>query len=291
MKISVITPTYNRADLLVNLYNSLLKNTKYADCEWIIVDDGSEDDTEDVVKKWKEDNKINIVFYKQENQGKMAAINNYINNATGELIIECDSDDYLTDNAFNLIVDNYNKYKEKNIYALCFHKFLNNKLSGNNFKSEFTNMFDLYFKQGEVGEEALVFIADIRKQFKYELEENEKFITEARMFHNMDEQFEIACIDEAIMYCEYKEDGYSKNIRDQFEKYPFGYYMYFKEILQKDFKGVAFNKRMYAIKHYILFATLTKSKHNIRNIKGFINKFLFFILYVPGKIATKIKFR
>ena len=290
MKISVVTPTYNRAKFLGDLYNSLTSNSQYADCEWIVIDDGSHDITEELINNFKKDNKICIKYFKQSNQGKMAAINNYINEASGDLIIECDSDDYLTDDAFEKIIDSYEKYKDKNIYALCFHKYLNNKISGNSFKVDYTTMFDLYFKLGEIGEEALVFIAEIRKKFKYELEQNEKFVTEARMFHKMDEQYGIVCVDEPIMYCEYKEDGYSKNIKEQFIKYPFGYYHYFKEILQKDFKKVSFNKRLYSIKHYILFTTLTNSKKNLSSIKNISNKLLYIILYIPGKIKTKSEF-
>ena len=262
MKISVLTPTYNRENLLENLYNSLVKNSNYGvDIEWLIMDDGSIDNTRQKVESFINQNKINIKYFYQENQGKMVALNNLVPKADGELTIECDSDDYFTDDAFKIIKESYEKYPntDKNLYAMCFLKYdTKGRNMGENFKNEITTMFDLYFKEGEDGEKALVFYTDIRKQFKHELENGEKFVTEARMYHKMDEKYKMACINKPIMICEYQEEGYSKNIMEEFKKYPFGYYKYFKEILQKDMKEVLPHKKRYARKHFLFFWYLTR---------------------------------
>lgn len=292
MKISVLTPTYNRGEVIKKLYNSLLENSDYGiEIEWLIMDDGSTDKTQEVVEKF-EKNKINIKYFKQENKGKMASINKLIEYSTGELIIECDSDDYFTKDAFKIIKNSYEKYNNrKDIYALCFLKYDQDKKNmGNLLKNKETTMFDLYFKEGETGEKALVFISDIRKKYKYELEKREKFVTEARMYHKMDLKYKMICINEPIMICEYRKDGYSKNIKNNFKNYPFGYYEYFKEILMREMKGVTFKKRLYAVKHYILFSYLTK-QYEYKNIKSIKNKILYFVLYIPGIIKAKIKFK
>lgn len=290
MKISVLTPTYNRESLLKNLYNSLLKNKDYGlEIEWLIMDDGSKDDTKNLVESFKEEKKIDIKYFYQENQGKMVAINELVKKATGDLIVDCDSDDYFTDEAFKIIKESFesNKNKDK-ICGMCFLKYdeKGNNM-GNNFKNNETTMFDLYFKEGETGEKAIVFYADIRKKYKHELEKNERFVTEARMYHKIDEKYKMICINKPIMICEYQEKGYSKNIKKEFKENPYGYYKYFEEILQKNMKGVSFNKRLYAIKHFILFSYLTKSKKNLRNIKGIENKLLYFVLYIPGVIKSR----
>ena len=293
MKISILTPTYNRKKLLKRLYNSLLENSKCeVDIEWLIMDDGSTDNTKEIVKEFIKENKIKIKYYKQENQGKMSAINNLVTEATGDLIIDCDSDDYFTNNAFEIIKEEYNKYKkEENIYGLCFLKYdQNNNNMGNEFKNIKTTMFDLYFKEGETGEKAIVFFSNIRKKYKHELEHNERFVTEARMYHKMDEKYKIVCINKPIMICEYQEEGYTKNIEKQFNENPYGYYEYFKEILQKDMKGVNFKKRLYVIKHYILFSYLIKRYYS-KFVKGFTNKILYIILFMPGMIKCKLKFK
>lgn len=292
MKISILTPTYNRKKLLKRLYTSLLENSKYeVDIEWLIMDDGSTDNTKEIVKEFIKENKIKIKYYKQENQGKMSAINKLVTEATGDLIIDCDSDDYFTHNAFEIIKEEYNKYKnEENIYGLCFLKYdQNNNNMGNEFKNIKTTMFDLYFKEGETGEKAIVFFSNIRKKYKHELEHNERFVTEARMYHKMDEKYKIICINKPVMICEYQEEGYTKNIEKQFKENPYGYYEYFKEILQRNMKGVNFKKRLYVIKHYILFSYLVK-KYNSKIINGVTNKIVYFLLIIPG-ILKSISFR
>ena len=93
------------------------------------------------------------------------------------------------------------------------------------------------------------------------------------------------------MICEYQKEGYTRNIDKQFTENPYGYYNYFKEILQKDMRGVTFNKRLYAIKHYILFSVLAKQKNITKEVNGIFNKILVTILYIPGKLATKNRFK
>ena len=292
MKISVLTSTYNRGNLLKKLYNSLIQNSNYnVDIQWLIIDDGSKEDTKNIVKDFKDENKIEIKYFYQENQGKMLAINKLVKEANGDLIIECDSDDYFTEDAFDIIKNEYQKCDKSDIYALCFLKYdQNGNNMGNLFKNEKTTMFDLYFKEGENGEKALVFFADVRKKYKHELEHNEKFVTEARMYHKMDVKYKMICINKPIMICEYQKDGYSKNIIKQFKNNPYGYYKYFQEILEKDMKGVKFSKRLYVIKHYILFGKLINAKKSLNKIMSTKNKILYCLLYVPGRIKTKMKF-
>ncbi len=291
MKISVLTPTYNRGELLERLYESLEKNAQYGvEIEWLIMNDGSTDKTKEIVKKFQEKNvtNIEIKYFEQENQGKMIAINNLVEYVTGEYMIDCDSDDYFADNAFKYMKQKIEESKqEKNIYGLCFLKF---DIKGNNLGKVFTKnrstLFDLHFKENDQGERAILFISNIRKKYKHKLENGEKFVTEARMYYEMDRENELLCFNLPIMICEYQEKGYTKNIVKQFQKYPYGYYKYFAEILEKNMTGVLLSKRLYAIKHYILFSYLTK-QYRSKNIKDVENKILYYILLIPGIIKSK----
>ena len=291
MKFSILTATYNRAKCLPKLYESLKKNkSNNYEIEWLIMDDGSKDETENLIKDYIAKNEIEIKFFKQQNQGKMTAINNLAQYVTGEIWIECDSDDYFTDGAFDKIKDLYEKNKErKDIYAFAFLKIdQNGNNMGNTFKKEETTMFDLYFKEGGTGEKALAFITEVRKKYRYELEHNERFVTEARMYHKMDKDYKMICNNEYMMVCEYQEEGYTKNINKEFVNNPFGYYMYFCEILNEmDMKGVSFGKRLYIIKHFILFSEITKTTIKIKKIRNLLNKFLVSVLYIPGKLKSK----
>ena len=295
MKLSILTATFNRGDLLKRLYESIINNLKTnIDVEWLIMDDGSNDDTEKIISNMRDENKIYIRYLKQVNQGKMAAINHLMDYVRGDLIIECDSDDYFTENAFLYLKDAYEESQyEKDLYGLCFLKYdQKGENIGQEFKNERTTMFDLYFKELEDGEKAIAFFTEKRKHYKYELEENENFVTEASMYHKMDLYYKIKCYNEPIMICEYQKDGYSKNIDKVFKKNPKGYLKYFEEILtMQDMVGVPFKKRLYVIKHYILFCVLNKVKPNLAGMKGFVNKALTVLLYVPGFIMTKKRFR
>ena len=291
MKISVLTPTYNRGELLERLYESLEKNSIYGvEIEWLIMNDGSTDKTKEIVKKFQEKNvpNLEIKYFEQDNQGKMVAINNLVEHVTGEYMIDCDSDDYFADNAFKYMKQKIEESKqEKNIYGLCFLKF---DIKGVNLGKVFTKnrstLFDLHFKENDQGERAILFISSIRKKYKHKLENGEKFVTEARMYYEMDKENELLCFNLPIMICEYQEKGYTKNIVKQFKKYPYGYYKYFSEILERNMHGVLLSKRLYAIKHYILFSYLT-NQYSSKNIKGLENKILYYILLIPGIIKSK----
>lgn len=293
MKISILTPAYNRGEKLNKLYTSLLvNNNSNVDIEWLVMDDGSTDKTKYIVTNFIKQNIINIKYYYQENQGKMAALNNLVRYATGDVIIECDSDDYFTVGAFDTIAKYEDKLKD-GIYALVFLKYdQDGNNMGNNFPENLhrSDMFSLYFRENVTGEKALVFNSYIRKQFEYKLEADEKFVTESRMYHQMDLEYDVICINEPIMICEYQKDGYSKNIQKVFKENSLGYYEYFREILEMDLAGVTLNKRLYIYKHYVLFSILAERDHAIRNATGVINKIIVAIMWIPGLIKTKQMF-
>lgn len=292
MKLSILTATYNRANFLPKLYTSIKENLKYnLNCEWIIIDDGSNDDTKAKVQNFMDENIIQIKYCYQKNSGKMSAINEAVKFASGDLIVDCDSDDYFVPDAFEKIRKYANKLlKNENLYGIIFLKSeVDGELSGKPFNSneQETTMFDLYFKQDIKGEKIIVFNAKIRKKFFHELENGEKFVTEARMYHKMDEKYKALAINEIVERGSYVEDGYTKNINKTFKNSPYGYYMYFKELLQKDMDGVIFNKRLYVIKHYILFSYSTNHKFDDSFIKDKKNKILYKLLYGPGMLKSK----
>ena len=112
--ISILTPTYNRGKLLLPLYESL-KNLTFEDFEWLIVDDGSEDDTEQYALSWISHNIENaefpIHYIKKSNGGKHTAINRGVREANGELILILDSDDTLPEDSLAIIAQYYEQCK------------------------------------------------------------------------------------------------------------------------------------------------------------------------------------
>ena len=110
MTITILTPTYNREGTLRKLFESLQKQTS-KDFEWIVIDDGSKDNTEALVKEFIDKAEgYPVTYLKQENSGKHVALNNGIGKAQGELIFIVDSDDWLSDNAVETILEYREKY-------------------------------------------------------------------------------------------------------------------------------------------------------------------------------------
>lgn len=292
MKLSILTATYNRENTLPKLYQSIVSNLyDKLEVEWLIMDDGSTDSTKSIVQGFIDNSKFSIKYYYQENKGKMSAINNLVQHAQGELLIECDSDDFFMENAFEKIYSKAGCLLDDNeLYALIFLRDMSNiDVSGKKFivEDKKTSMFDMYFKENMNGEKIILYKTSVRKMYEYVLEENERFSTEARMHYKIEEKYKVKCFNLEVVSGDYLEQGYTKNINKVFVENPVGYFNYFKEILARDMRGVTFSKRLYVVKHFILFAVLSKRKIDLNSIRDFVNKFLVAILFVPGKIKTK----
>jgi len=104
MRITIVTATYNRRELLRRLFESLVAQD-YRDVEWIVVDDGGTDNTEEAVRGFRETATFEIRCFRKENSGKDAAVNVGLDLATGDLVAVIDDDDYFLPNVFSRIVD------------------------------------------------------------------------------------------------------------------------------------------------------------------------------------------
>ncbi|MGC9064033.1 MAG: glycosyltransferase family A protein, partial [bacterium] len=110
--ITLFTPTYNREKLLSRLYESI-KRQSFSNFEWIIVDDGSTDNTEQIVESWLKESTFDIRYFYQQNSGKHIAINKGVREARGELFFIIDSDDWLGDDSLQDIWQTWQSIPEK----------------------------------------------------------------------------------------------------------------------------------------------------------------------------------
>ncbi len=295
MKISVVTATYNREKKLPKLYESLCENEKtHSDFEWIIVDDGSTDNTREVVEDWQKSASFPISYFYQENQGKMRAINHGMKYVTGDIVMEVDSDDYLLPAILQTISFDYENLKEKEVYGILYKRKLGKKDTSSLEKldGKIITLFDMHNHYGYDFDMNLTFKASLRKQYEYPVEDGEKFVTEARLYYQLDQIYEGMLFKNCdIVVGEYLSEGYSKNITKMFRACPKGYFHFFKECLGYCNKDTLFSKRLYFIKHYILFSYLTKKKFGevIKPIHG-CNKCLVILLYLPGIVKSKRQF-
>ena len=235
MNITVCTPTYNRAHLLNKLYTSL-KKQNYNSFQWIIVDDGSTDDTEAVVNEFIKENNINIRFIKKKNGGKHTALNIGIDNAEGELFWIVDSDDYIIDDALKYIWNKWCELKDKKDFAglSALRGYENKKVIGTTVNEEYidADVLTYRYKYRVLGDKSEVYRTDILKKYKFPEYREEKFLTEAVVWNRIaNDGYKIRWFNKVIYICEYLEGGLTntsdKNIMDSWQ----GTTLYYKELL------------------------------------------------------------
>lgn len=295
MKITVFTPTYNRAYIIENLYRSLQRQS-FTDFEWLVVDDGSSDNTEELLRKWsKENNNFEIRYYKRENGGKHRAINYALNKAKGELFFTVDSDDYLTDDALYK-VDKWERSLDKSkkfagiVANIGYDK---DKTINNFFKEEYLDLDLLqrydYTENGKKvldGERAYIFYTDIHRKYKYPEFEGEKFMTEAVVWNRMaHDGYLVRYYNDIIWIFEYLDDGLTKAGNKLFLDNPRGYSLWLKEKtqFQKNSK-----KELWKL-YYILYCEFYK-RYTVEEISEYmqISKFKVRVLALLRKKKSKI---
>lgn len=217
MTITVFTPAYNRARLLPVLYNSLCDQT-FRDFEWLIVDDGSSDNTEDVVKTFIEERKLNIVYFKKQNGGKHTAVNYGVQRANGELFFIVDSDDKLPNDSLELVAKYYEPIKENHEFAgVCGLKayFNGDLLPGSiNYEVFDCRGLDYSYRCGSLagGDIAEIIVkTEIIKKYPFPEFVGEKFCAESAIWEPIGEIYKFRYFNKTIYLCEFLEDGLSAN--------------------------------------------------------------------------------
>lgn len=212
---SVFTPTYNRANTIGRTYEYLCKQTLRS-FEWIIVDDGSTDNTEEIVQKWINTNKISIVYLKQENGGKHRAFNRAVQIAKGEIFICLDSDDYYIETALEIIYSYHLIHKDNPWIAgfSCNSLDLHGNLIGTSLPVDelVVSHYNLYNSLSVKGDKGLIYYTRILKEYPFPEFENEFFVTEALVLNRISLRYKICCIKRSLEIKDYQRDGLSSNI-------------------------------------------------------------------------------
>ncbi len=284
--ITVFTPSYNRRKELKKLYDSLLKQN-YSDFEWLIVDDGSSDDTESYIKELKKQNKININYVYKENGGKQSAYNVGLKKAKGDIFLCIDSDDILKTNILKKINEDFEKYEGNNkiggIAYLQGYISDENKLIGTKFPDgvEIINYFDIYHNYNVKGDKLIILKTKVAKKYYFPIIEGEKFIPEALIFNRISLKYDFVCINEIAAYKDYLDSGYSNNYFNLVKRNPKGNMLYFKELYSLD-------KSVYNIYGYILFGIYGKISFR-ELVREHSAKILVIIMYLPTLIISLLR--
>lgn len=224
--LTVFTPAYNRAYSIHLCYESLLRQTS-KDFVWLIVDDGSSDETAQLISEWqKRDNGFEIKYVYKQNGGMHTAHNTAYENIDTELNVCIDSDDYMTDDAVEKIVnfwkENGNE-KYAGIIALdCTKdgKIIGTKLDEDRCDTTLTG----FYARGGKGDKKLIYRTDVMKKYPpYPVFEGEKYVSLAYKYSLADEDYSLLIMNEPVCVVEYMEDGSSTNMYRQYLKNPNGF--------------------------------------------------------------------
>lgn len=286
--LTIFTPAYNRAYTLPKLYESLVAQTS-KDFIWLIVDDGSTDNTKDLVSKWQTEGKIEIEYYYQDNGGKQRAMNLGFQKASTELFDCVDSDDYMKENAVADIIDFWNKNKDKKIAGIISLRGKSETvpLSGSYFPKDVYSIhfFDLYEKYGFKGDTNLIYCTDILKQYPYHVFPGEKFIGESAQYLQIDESYKMLLLNEICVVCDYRNDGYTKNVAKLLKNNPQGY-RYLKGLNYQHSKTI--KKK---ISEMIKYCCASFMCHDHKGLKLAPSKLMYVLLYLPGLLCYYVFYR
>lgn len=218
MFITVFTPTYNRAYLLPRLYESL-KTQTCLDFEWLIVDDGSSDNTEAVITSILEKQDKNVFpirYYKQQNGGKHRALNHGVREAQGELFFIVDSDDSLPSESVETILKYYSQIKENKSFGGVVGYMAHHDGTvigkGNNDELLDCSSLEMRYKYNIIGDLAEVFRTSVLKEFPFLEIENERFCPEALIWNRIAQKYKLRIIKKVIYYRDYLDGGLTSKI-------------------------------------------------------------------------------
>lgn len=208
--ITVFTATYNRGRTLRRVYDSLVAQSSY-DFEWLLINDGSTDNTEAIVSEFIGVSPFPIRYISKINEGLMRTINLATELAQGELFFRVDSDDYILPNAIESIKKEYAKIEDR--ADLCGLVFLavfdGGKIVGNHPFVENTeaNFFEYRYKFHAIGDRAEVIKTEVFRKYKFPTYEGEKFVSESIVWNRMALDYNALYINYPIYVREYLEDS------------------------------------------------------------------------------------
>ena len=232
MKITVFTPTYNRAYILGNLYRSLQRQS-FRDFEWLIIDDGSSDNTEELAVQWQnEGNDFPIRYNKVPNGGKCRAINRALSLAEGKLFLVIDSDDILTPDALEKIDQWERKLPIGEKYCgVSGNLGLSSEETPNHIFPEDHLDGTLFDRYGAAdGERAFAFYTEVHRHYLYPTFIDETFMTEAVTYNRMaHDGYKMRFYNDIVCIYEYRDDGLTRAGNELFLRNPKGYGLWLRE--------------------------------------------------------------
>ncbi len=283
--LTVFTPAYNRAHTLPRTYESLCRQ----DCKdfvWLVVDDGSSDNTADLIRNWQEqENGFEIRYLYKENGGMHTAHNAAYEAIDTELNVCIDSDDCLADGAVKKILDKWCAVKDQGYAGIIgLDADLDGNLIGKGFpKGLSETTLTGYYAAGGRGDKKLVYRTDVINQYPpYPVFEGEKYVALAYKYRLIDQDYKLAVLDEVLCNVEYQPDGSSGTMWKQYLRNPKGFAFWRKVCMRYPES----KKRLLVdCIHYCSSSILAGERHFVREAP---HKILTFLCIPAGLLLSTI---
>lgn len=231
MKLTIFTPTYNRCELLKRIYDSIHKSQIY-DLEWMVVDDGSVDKTEETVRELAKNAPFSIRYIKKRNGGKPSCYNVALEEAKGEWFVCIDDDDYFSNDGIQNLFQMFDQVNANNELSGFAGRVIdkNGNLLGRGPKKESLiastiEMRDVYKIWGEPE----IYKTEIIQNYRFPIYDHENFVTEAILFDEITCKKKLLFTNLPIMVKEYLIGGLTDRQLEIRLKNPNGTLQYYKQ--------------------------------------------------------------
>ncbi|WP_053374666.1 glycosyltransferase family 2 protein [Paenibacillus sp. FJAT-27812] len=262
--LTVFTPTYNRAYTLHLCYESL-KRQSCKNFVWLIIDDGSTDQTRELVAGWIEENQVEIRYHFQENQGMHGAHNAAYERIDTELNVCIDSDDYMADDAVEKITNFWGKAGNDRFAGIVGLDVSQNlEVIGTVLpeRLESSTLTDLYALHQVKGDKKLVYRSELTRKYPpYPIFSGEKYCPLSYKYILIDQDYPLLILNEVLCVVEYRQDGSSLNMINQYKKNPRGF-SFFRKVAMA--YAPSWKGRIREAIHYVSSSLIIRNKRFLR---------------------------
>jgi glycosyltransferase involved in cell wall biosynthesis len=243
---TVFTPTFNRAHTLHRVYDSLSAQT-FRDFEWLIVDDGSTDETRTLVEGWQREARFTLRYLYQPNQGKHVAFNRGVREARGDLFLTLDSDDACVPKALEKLKRHWDRIPRAQLHRYCGLTVScvdeKGNLVGTKFPRDITDSdsLEIRYRHKVQGEKWGFMRTEVLRKFPFPEPRNVRFVTEAIVWRAIAREYRTRYVNETLrIYYNHDADQSSRLVNASAPRHAESMRMYLREVLARDMKWFRF---------------------------------------------------
>lgn len=262
--LTVITTTYNRAYCLHQVYGSLCRQTSH-DFVWLVVDDGSTDNTAELVKNWTDERKIDIEYFFKPNGGMHTARNAAYERVRTEINVIIDSDDWMTDDAVEKIVAFWKEHRGEQFYGIAADNVSKDgTLIGTELPEGIAHctLTELFGKYHTKGDKKLILRSDLSRKYPYPEFPGEKFYPASYKYKLLDLEYELLLFPAAVCVVDYNEDSMTFDKFAQYRSCCRGFAHYRNEMIRISASPKTIVREMV---HYVAESKFAGNRHYVRN--------------------------